>query len=188
MEAGAAVTPMTSTMVKAASGRIRPFWSPLLAGVALGLVLLLTFLLTGHGLGASGFTTRLAAWLGGELAPAATQGNEYLGPLLGSGNPLANWITWEVLGVALGALCASWSAGRFRIHLDGRRPYGAVGRSLLAVVGGALSGFGARVASGCTSGMGLSGSAVLGVAGFVFLLAFFVAGLIVSRVVKGGPQ
>lgn len=31
----------------------RPFWSPLLAGVALGLVLLATFLFTGHGLSAS---------------------------------------------------------------------------------------------------------------------------------------
>jgi hypothetical protein len=29
---------------------IKPFWQPLTAGVALGLVLLLTFLLTGHGL------------------------------------------------------------------------------------------------------------------------------------------
>lgn len=175
-------------MVKAASGPIRPFWPPLLAGIALGGVLLLTFLLTAHGLGASGFVVRLTAWLGTEIAPSSTQANEYLGPLLEAGNPLANWITWEVLGVALGALCASWSAGRFRIRLDGSGPYGAVGRSVLAIFGGALSGFGARVASGCTSGMGLSGSAVLGVAGVVFLLAFFVAGVIVSRMVKGGPQ
>ncbi|TPQ31718.1 YeeE/YedE thiosulfate transporter family protein [Cupriavidus pinatubonensis] len=175
-------------MDKAASGQVRPFWSPLLAGVALGMVLLLAFLLTGHGLGASGFTVRLAAWLGGEFAPDVTRSNEYLGPLLESGHPLSNWITWEVLGVALGAFCASWSASRFRIRLDGSRPYGGVGRGVLAVFGGALSGFGARVASGCTSGMGLSGSAVLGVAGFVFLPAFFIAGLIVSRLVKGGPQ
>jgi hypothetical protein len=42
----------------------RPFWGPLRAGLSLGAVLLLTFMLTGHGLGATGFTTRLTAWLG----------------------------------------------------------------------------------------------------------------------------
>ena len=44
----------------------KPFWPPLAAGIALGLVLLLTFVLTGHGLGATGASTRLAAWLGCE--------------------------------------------------------------------------------------------------------------------------
>lgn len=167
---------------------IRPFWPPLVAGIALGAVLLLTFLLTGHGLGGSGFFTRLAAWLGGEVAPAATLNNNYLGPILDDGKPLSNWITWEVLGVALGALAASWSAGRFRLRLEGSRPYGGIGRSALALLGGILAGFGARIAAGCTSGIGLSGSAVLGLSGFVFLGAFFAAGLLVSRLVKGGPQ
>jgi uncharacterized membrane protein YedE/YeeE len=175
-------------MEKSARERVRPFWPPLLAGVALGLVLLLTFLLTGHGLGASGFVTRAVAWFGVELAPAITQSNAYLGPLVADGNPLPNWITWEIVGVALGTFAASSSAGRFRIRLDGTRPYGGTLRAVLAVLGGVLSGFGARVAAGCTSGMGLSGSAVLGVAGFVFLVAFFVGGLVVSRLVKGGPQ
>jgi uncharacterized protein len=171
-----------------ASERVRLFWPPLLAGVALGLVLLLTFLLTGHGRGALGLVTRWTAWLGVEVAPSATQSNEYLGPLVTGGNPLPNWITWEVVGVALGAFAASLSAGRFRIRLDGTRPYGGALRAVLALFGGVLSGFGARFAAGCTSGMGLSGSAVLGVAGFIFLVAFFVAGLVVSRLVKGGPQ
>ena len=49
---------------------VKPFWNPLLAGLLLGLVLLLTFVLTGHGLGATGASTRLAAWLGHAVAPA----------------------------------------------------------------------------------------------------------------------
>ena len=61
---------------------IRPFWPPLTAGIALGLVLLATFLLTGHGLGASGFFARFTAWLGGEFARPATHANGYLGPFL----------------------------------------------------------------------------------------------------------
>jgi uncharacterized membrane protein YedE/YeeE len=53
----------------------------------------------------------------------------------------------------------------------------SAGRLGLALAGGILSGFGARVAAGCTSGLGLSGSAVLATAGFVFLIGFFGAGL-----------
>ena len=39
-----------------------PYWNPLIAGILLGIVLLATFVITGHGLGATGFTTRLTAW------------------------------------------------------------------------------------------------------------------------------
>lgn len=165
--------------------RIKPFWSPLSAGLALGLVLLLTFVLTGHGLGATGFTTRLTAWLGGLVAPAATHANDYLGPMLEDGNPLPSWITWQVLGVALGALLAAWRAGRLRVQIDGARSLGRSRRLALALLGGVIAGLGARVAAGCTSGLGLSGAATLSLSAFVFLGTFFAAGLIVSRLVRG---
>lgn len=164
---------------------IRPFWSPLTAGIALGLVLLLTFVLTGHGLGATGFTTRLTAWLGLEAAPAITKSNAYLGPMVEEGSPLNSWITWQVLGVALGGLASAWFAGRFRVQLDGVKSFGGPRRVLLALAGGLLAGFGARISAGCTSGMGLSGAATLSLAGFSFLIAFFAVGLLVSRFVKG---
>lgn len=161
--------------------QVRPFWSPWLAGVVLGLVLLLTFVLTGHGLGATGFTTRLTAALGGEAARA----NAYLGPLFEDGSPLASWITWQVLGVALGGLFAAWRAGRFRVQLDGARSVGTPKRLVWALLGGMAAGFGARVSAGCTSGLGLSGAATLGLAAFVFLGAFFAVGLVMSRLIKG---
>lgn len=164
---------------------IRPFWSPPVAGVALGLVLLLTFVLTGHGLGATGATTRLTAALGSAVAPEATAANGYLGPMVAKGNPLSAWITWQVLGVGLGALMSAKLAGRFRLQLDGLRSVGAPRRVLTALIGGALAGFGARIAAGCTSGLGLSGAATLGIAAFVFLATFFAAGLIVSRFSRG---
>lgn len=163
----------------------RPFWNPLLAGVALGLVLILTFVWTGHGLGATGATTRLSAWLGAELAPQATQANAYLGPMLEGGNPLDSWITWELLGVAAGAWVSALIGRRFRISFDHSPAVKAPRRVLAAFGGGLLSGFGARVSLGCTSGLGLSGAATLGVAAFVFLVAFFAMGLLTSRLVKG---
>ena len=164
---------------------IRPFWPPLTAGIALGLVLLATFLLTGHGLGASGFFARFTAWLGGEFARPATLANSYLGPFLkGAANPLASWISWEIAGVMIGALVAALTSGRFHVKVDGPPNRGGSNRLALALGGGVLTGFGARLARGCTSGIGLSGGATLAVAAFLFLIAFFVAGVAVSFIVR----
>jgi uncharacterized membrane protein YedE/YeeE len=167
---------------------IRPFWHPLTAGIALGLVLLLTFLLTGHGLGASGFFTRLTAWFGAELARSATEANSYLGPFIkgarGVLNPLASWISWEIVGLIVGALIAALTSGRFHVRLDGAKNLPGGSRMALAVGGGILTGFGARLARGCTSGIGLSGGAPLAVAGFLFMIGFFVAGVVVSFFIR----
>ncbi|MDX1710373.1 MAG: YeeE/YedE thiosulfate transporter family protein [Rhodovibrionaceae bacterium] len=164
-------------------GEPRPFWHPLAAGVLLGLVLLLTFLVTGHGLGASGFFTRLAAAVGGWLAPAASAANAYLGPYVG-GASLAGWITWEILGVFLGGLIGSLWSGRFRLGVEGGRSQPTGRRLAYAFLGGILVGFGSRLARGCTSGLGLSGGAVLSVGGFLFLAGFFAAGLLVMQAMR----
>lgn len=167
----------------------RPYWPSWVAGLALGLVLLLTFVVTGHGLGATGFTTRLSAWLGDKVVPVWTEGNDYLGPMLDGGGPvLSSWITWQVIGVFVGAFVSAVLARRVKWRVEGAATAGRNVRLLKALAGGVLAGFGARIAAGCTSGVGLSGSAVLGVAGFVFLGAFFVAGLIASRLTGGGVK
>lgn len=160
------------------------YWNPLLAGVLLGLVLLATFVVTGHGLGATGFTTRLTAWLGMNIVPAATSANEYLGGIVEEGKPLSSWITWQVIGVALGALISAYLAHRIAFKMDGEKFLGGSKRPFTALFGGILAGFGARIAAGCTSGLGLSGAAVLSLAGFTFLCTFFATGLIVSRFMK----
>lgn len=162
----------------------KPFWPPLVSGILLGMVLLATFILTGHGLGATGFTTRLTAWIGMEIAPVATAANDYLGGMIEDGRPLSAWITWQVIGVAIGALISAWMARRIRIQMDGKLTLGGSQRPLTALSGGILAGFGARIAAGCTSGMGLSGAATLSLAGFVFLVAFFGVGLITSHLFK----
>lgn len=164
----------------------QPYWHPLLSGIALGTVLLTTFLVTGHGLGATGFTTRLTAWIGTEVMPAATLANEYLGGMVETGYPLSAWITWQVIGLAVGAFVSAWLASRVKIQLDGESFLGGTKRPLTALLGGILAGFGARIAAGCTSGLGLSGGATLSIAAFVFLGSFFVAGVIVSVFMKVG--
>jgi uncharacterized membrane protein YedE/YeeE len=162
----------------------KPYWNPLVAGLLLGVVLLLTFVVTGHGLGATGFTTRLTAWLGAHVAPHATLANDYLGPLAEEANPLSSWISWQFLGVAIGALLSAFLAHRIRIQLDGKRFLGGASRPFTALGGGILAGFGARISAGCTSGLGLSGAATLSLAGFVFLVTFFAVGLIANRFMR----
>jgi len=161
-----------------------PYMNPLLAGILLGMVLLLTFVLTGHGLGATGFTTRLTVWVGMYIAPAATNANDYLGGMVEGGKPLNAWITWQVIGVALGALLSAFLAKRIQFKMDGAKFLGGSKRPWTALFGGVLAGFGARIAAGCTSGLGLSGAAVLSLAGFTFLGTFFAVGLLISHFLK----
>lgn len=159
-------------------GPVRPLWNPYAAGIVLGLVLILTFILVGNGVGASGMFASIAAAVGMDIAPDATAANHYLGRMVANGaNPFDSWIVVEVVGVAIGALLAAVSAGRFRVRLDGSRKVGTSFRIVLALLGGIMAGFGSRVAAGCTSGVGLSGTAMLSIGGFAFLLSFFVVGL-----------
>lgn len=154
------------------------YWNAHLAGVALGLTLLATFVFTGHGLGASGFTTALAARTADAVAPSTAEANGYLGPMVEAGrNPLGGWITWQVLGVAIGGLAGAIASRGFRWQIAGPVRVRGGARLAMSLGGGVLAGFGARISSGCTSGLGLSGSATLAVAGFAFLIGFFVAGI-----------
>ena len=161
----------------------RPYWHPAVAGIALGLVLLLTFFITGHGVGGSGFFARLAAAVSGWIAPVWSEANGYFGPFL-TANPLAAWITWEIVGVVIGAFAGAVTSGRFRAGVERGPGIGAPPRLAFALAGGILTGFGARLARGCTSGLGMSGSATLAVAGFLFLAMFFLAGFVVSRAMR----
>jgi len=162
----------------------RNFWPPLAAGIGLGLTLMGMFLFTGHGLGANGFFTRLAVWLIDVVNPLWVEANIYFKPYLAKGHPLDGWISWEVVGIALGALVGSLTARRFQWKIERGPRSGINARLALALGGGILTGFGAPLARGCTSGLGLSGGATLAVAAFVFLIAFFAAGLLLSALTR----
>lgn len=160
------------------------FWSPLVAGVGLGVALIGMFIFTGHGLSAAGFYKRVAIWLSNDISSQWTQANAYLSASLSKKHPLDAWISWEVVGIAFGALLGSILARRFKFKIERGSNINITSRLSLAILGGALSGFGASLARGCTSGLGLSGAATLSVAGFVFLIGFFVAGLLMAKITR----
>lgn len=168
------------------NGAARPLWQPHLAGVLLGLTLLGTFLLTGHGLGASGFSTALAAKTAHAVAPRSAEHNAYIGPMVEDGSdPLDAWITWQVLGLAVGALVGALGARRFKWSIDGPPRLARTARLGMALAGGIIAGIGARISLGCTSGLGLSGAATLATAGFLFLIGFFASGAALGMLMRG---
>ena len=163
---------------------MKPYWSPYVAGVGLGLTLLVTYVLMGFGLGASGAFTHVAAHLEGALAPARAQSNSYIAGYLEAGRVWAQWIVVEVVGVVVGGFLGAWSAGRLQWRLEKGSGIGWGRRLLFAFVGGATVGFASRVAQGCTSGLALSGGAVLSPGAWAFTLAFLGGGFVTAWVVR----
>ena len=154
----------------------RAYADPYLAGAGLGLVLLAAFVLVGRGLGASGAFASVAAGSVALLAPARAAASPLFAHFLGGEGPWLEWLSFELIGVAVGAWLSAALAGRLRVAIE-RGPNLARGpRLTLAFGGGALMAAGAVLARGCTSGQALTGGALLSVGGWLFLgVAFAVA-------------
>jgi len=154
----------------------RPYASPYVAGVGLGLVLLVAFVLTGQGLGASGAFANAASGLVGAVAPAQAAKNSYFHSYLAAGAPWSAWIVLEILGVMTGGAVSAVLAGRFAGRIETGPRLSKPARLVGATAGGMVMGVGAVLARGCTSGQALSGGAMLAVGSWAFMIAVFVAG------------
>lgn len=154
--------------------RVSELWNPYVGGVALGLVLFLSLLITGNGLGGSGGTARVAAFVQDVVAPESCDRNAYLAPLVGGdANPLNHRLVWMTLGVVLGGFVSGLLAGRLKVETYKGPRIGNRTRWLMAFAGGGLTGYGARLARGCTSGQALSGGAVLSLGSWTFMIMVF---------------
>ena len=151
-----------------------PYSSPYVAGAGVGVVLLLAFVFMGRGLGASGAFSSVVAATVDAAAPAHAAGNAFYQRYAdGTTNPLKDWLVFEIIGVAIGGLASAWLAGRVRWTTE-RGPRITSRRRLAnAFVGGIAMGIGAKLARGCTSGLGLTGGATLSVGSWLFVLAAF---------------
>lgn len=157
--------------------RAEKFWNPYLAGIALGLVLLTTFLVMGKGLGASGAANRIGVFIAGLVSPGHVAANPNLGATRGThASVLDDWLVFEVLGVLLGGALGAITAGRFGAKVIRNATTSVATRLSFAFGGGLLMGLAARAARGCTSGQALSGGAVLSVGSWIFMLSVFGGG------------
>ncbi len=152
----------------------KPYLNPYLAGILLGIVLFLAFFITGSGLGASGGLNRLLVFFQDSFWPEHIDQVPYLLKLAGGdSNPLDSWIVFLTVGTIAGGFLSGWLGRRLKWETNKGPQISTGNRWFMAFVGGALMGYGARLARGCTSGQALSGGAVLSVGSWAFMLAVF---------------
>lgn len=167
------------------SRQSRPYLDPYLAGVLLGLVLFAAFFATGNGLGASGGIARLLVSVEDKIAPEHVDRTAYLMKMAGGEtNPLDHWIVMITVGTLLGGFFSGLAHRRLRFETLKGPHISTQARWAFALGGGALMGYGARLARGCTSGQALSGGAVLSVGSWAFMFAVFGGGYAMAWFVR----
>lgn len=166
-------------------------WSPYLVGAAIGVLSWFTFWSADHPLGITTAFEHTAALAGQAAAPQLEQSHEYYLAKQREGSPPK--IGWEwmlVVGVFVGSLLsAALSGDRTRLKVANlwqwRFGDSVAKRFAAAFLGGAIMMFGARLAQGCTSGHGISGSLQLAVASWTFVAVFFSVGIATALLLFG---
>lgn len=155
-----------------------PAWSPYVVGALIGILSMFTFYFSNKPLGASTAYARLAGMLGTAIAPKHTQSLKFYK----DNKPAVDWEVMLVLGAVVGAFLAAWLGGELTGQWvppmwEARFGDSPALRLAVALVGGTLMAFGARLAGGCTSGHGISGALQLSVGSWIALVCFFAGGI-----------
>ena len=167
-------------------------WSPYVAGVLVGILAVLSVLVTTavigkpKYLGASTTFVRVAGFVEQTVAADHVMENAYFKKT----RIKVDWQMMFVIGVFAGALISArlGKSSKFETvppiweQRFGRSP---VVRAIGAFVGGVILLFGARLAGGCPSGHGLSGNMQLSVSGLIALVFFIVGGIVTARILYG---
>jgi len=159
-----------------------PAWSPYVVGALIGVLSWLTFYFSSKPIGASSAYATIAGLLGKIVAPRRVAKLPYYQEK----QPQLNWSLMLLVGISIGAFLAAWTGneitGRWLPPMwEARFGEGTLWLRLLAAfAGGALMAFGARLAGGCTSGHGISGTLQLSVGSWVAVGCFFISGIIVA--------
>lgn len=158
-----------------------PAWSPYLVGAAIGVLSWLTFYFSNNPIGASSFYAQLAGFLGQLIAPRHTASLTYFKDK----PPQVGWGFVFVVAAIVGGAIAALTGGEFANQWlppiwEARFGNSVALRAAVAFPGGMLMAFGARMAGGCTSGHGISGTLQLNVASWIAVICFFVGGVAVA--------
>jgi uncharacterized membrane protein YedE/YeeE len=150
------------------------YLNPYLGGVILGTVLLLSFYISGRGLGASGAVKNTVAATVNVIAPQHVENSSYYSQFAGGDKkPMNNWLVFEALGVLAGAFLSGIIFNRLKLKVEHSPKITSRRRLIFALGGGLIFGFGSQLARGCTSGAALSGMAVLSFGGYITMIAIF---------------
>ena len=94
--------------------------------------------------------------------------------------PWLHYSIYLLAGTLLGGLVSGLWGRRVKLETRNGPRVSTTARWALAFAGGAVMGYGARLARGCTSGQALSGGAVLSVGSWAFMFSIFAAGYAVA--------
>lgn len=166
-------------------------WPPYAVGVGVGLLSWFAFATADQPLGITTAFENTAALAEKAVVPGVEQTNGYFAAKAADGkSPRIGWEWTLVLGVFVGAFVSSRLSGdrspeavpalwRWRF---GGSP---VVRLAAAFAAGAVMMFGARLAGGCTSGHGISGSLQLAASSWVFSAVFFAVATLTAFALYG---
>ena len=170
--------PAAPAEAEAVSWWAMPRWSPYIVGAGIGLLAILTFLLSDHPIGVSTAIAKTAGMIEKLFRGKKVEDKEYYR----ENPPTIDWGWLFVGGLLIGAILSAQLSGDFRfewvppVWAEGTG-FGVAARMIVALIGGVCLGFGARWGSGCTSGHGISGALQLVVASWISLVCFFVGGI-----------
>jgi hypothetical protein len=165
----------------------RSRWNPYAVGIGLGVLSWAAFAVVNNPLGV---TTALSQVSGAACVPVvgydAVASNAYWAKNL----PKWDYGTLFLIGTALGAFASALVSRSLQVEAVPavwRERFGPSTAKRLAVafLGGGLAMYGARMAGGCTSGNGLSGSLQLALSGWTFFVTMFAAGVLTAWTMFG---
>lgn len=160
-----------------------PNRNPYLVGALIGLLSLLTFSLADKPIGMStGIAQASGACAMPVIGAEGVAANAYWAK---KAVPAWDYGSLFVLGTFLGALVSAAMSGSFKLEsvpTIWRERFGSsvLKRMIAAFIGGVVILFGARLADGCTSGHGISGSLQLAVSSWTFFLVMFASGIVTA--------
>jgi uncharacterized membrane protein YedE/YeeE len=141
----------------------------------------LTFYVSDKPVGASSFYAQVAGFIGRLLARRHTGTLAYFK----DNPPRVGWEFVFVLATIVGGAIAALSGGEFANEWLPPMWTDRFGDSIalragVALGGGILMAFGARLAGGCTSGHGISGTMQLSLSSWIAVICFFIGGIAVA--------
>ena len=158
-----------------------PAWSPYVVGAGIGILSWLTFYFSDKPIGASSFYAQVSGFIGKLFAKRHTESLAYFK----DNPPRVGWGFVFVVSIIVGGAIAALTGGEFANEWLPPMWVARFGDSIalrvvIAFGGGIIMAFGARLAGGCTSGHGISGTLQLNLASWISVICFFIGGIAVA--------
>jgi hypothetical protein len=165
----------------------RPTWNPYLVGAGIGVLSWLAFAWAGKGIGMSTQISSAAALC--ALPAVGTEGlqaNAYFAKHMPKLDYSMVFMLATAAGAAISALWSrSWRPRLMHEAWTAARGASPWPRIITAFLGGAVILYGARLAGGCTSGHGITGTLQLALSSWIFFLVMFPFGIAAAWLIAG---